>query len=545
MNDPQSTGPFKTQIATSAQDQESIEKSGLRTDSERDPAKRYSLGEVVAEGGMAEIIEGTDLIFQRPVAIKFLKSTHTGSDDFIRRFRAESVITGQLQHPSIVPVHDFGIWPTDGRPFLVMKLIKGNTLKELVDAKPFDTSDLIRSFESICEAIGFAHERGIIHRDLKPENVMVGKYGEVQVMDWGLAKHVDSAWEPTPAPTANLSTIFDPRQHVDNDRTDGKVLGSPSYLAPEMATGDSGQPRTDVFGLGGILCYILTGRPVFLHDKGADCWLQSKSRDLDEVLDRLRSGPDPEWRSLAQDCLAANPVDRPVDGMAVARMAREIRLKNADKAIALQIANAKAETESKHKTQAEEEIHFLLNLLDFDHPVPKSADGKLFWKIVQMADATIERGNVELAHRWFRKAQSIAQSAMTDPKNAQAQRDLSVSFNKLGDVTLQLGRTDEAMEFYRQDLDMSRRLADADPKNAEAQRDLQVSYYKFGTVEQKMESYRAAIDWYEKGLAVAAKFEKPEYLANEVRILKKLIGDCKANLPPPKGREAAPDRVDK
>ena len=185
----------------------------------------------------------------------------------------ESKITARLPHPGIPPVHALGTL-ADGSPFLAMKLIAGQTLAE--EMKTADRPRLLQAFTQVCQAVGFAHSRGVIHRDLKPANVMVGAFGEVQVMDWGLAKDLTSREvmdEPRASEAQTVPIVgTDANQMTDHrapgestdDRTHaGQVLGTPAYMAPEQARGEAADARADVFALGGILCAILTGQPPF------------------------------------------------------------------------------------------------------------------------------------------------------------------------------------------------------------------------------------------------------------------------------------------
>src|SRR5262249_24151610 len=161
----------------------------------------------VGRGGMGLVLRAHDATFNRTLAIKVLLIAPDEQPQLASRFLDEAQIMGQLQHPGIPPVHHLGTL-NDGRPFFTMKLIQGRTLSELLRESPHTAQDIARFvsvFGQICQTIGYAHSRGILHRDLKPENVMVGAFGEVQVMDWGLAKVLGKEAEPA---TGVLSTQY-------------------------------------------------------------------------------------------------------------------------------------------------------------------------------------------------------------------------------------------------------------------------------------------------------------------------------------------------
>ncbi len=162
-------------------------------------ADRYELGEEIAHGGMGVVYRATDTTFGREVAVKVLQEKYGLASEVGRRFADEARITGQLQHPAIPPVHGLGTL-ADGRPFLAMKLIRGRNLDELLAERPdpaHERGRFVAVFEKICEAVAYAHAHKVLHRDLKPANIMVGNYGEVQVMDWGLAKVLDAPDQPS------------------------------------------------------------------------------------------------------------------------------------------------------------------------------------------------------------------------------------------------------------------------------------------------------------------------------------------------------------
>ena len=150
----------------------------------------YELLDEIGRGGMGVVYRARDVALDRDVAVKLLSDRYPADSPAAQRFLGEARITGQLQHPGIPAVHELGTL-ADGRPFLAMKLIKGSTLEALLKHRPDPAADrgrLLAVFEAVCQAVGYAHAHGVIHRDLKPANVMVGAFGEVQVMDWGLAK---------------------------------------------------------------------------------------------------------------------------------------------------------------------------------------------------------------------------------------------------------------------------------------------------------------------------------------------------------------------
>ena len=233
----------------------------------------YELLEEVGSGGMGVVYRAREIALDRDVAVKFLQGRYSAHSPSARRFLDEARITGQLQHPAIPPIHHIGTLP-DGRPFLVMKLIKGDTLAQLLEddqdkpgCSPDNRARLVPVFAQVCQAVAYAHARKVIHRDLKPANVMVGAFGEVQVMDWGLAKVLTDQPE-APEPTAaddGLRTEIRTSREPDSATQAGSVLGTPAFMSPEQAGGEVSRvdERSDVFGLGAVLCAILTGQPPY------------------------------------------------------------------------------------------------------------------------------------------------------------------------------------------------------------------------------------------------------------------------------------------
>jgi serine/threonine protein kinase/Leucine-rich repeat (LRR) protein len=251
--------------------------------------QKYEMGEVVAKGGMGAIVRARDLNCRRQVAMKVMLEGNHG-DEAILRFIEEGQVTGQLEHPNIVPLHEIGCDASDNL-FFTMKFVKGRNLQEILDAicegdektvHEFPLGRLMVIFQKVCDAMAFAHARGIVHRDLKPDNIMVGDFGEVQVMDWGLAKILKKKGRkkrrtPKGAPAAAKQATQKREvaawilEEVESDRLDasdacrtiaGQIMGTPMYMAPEQAHGnvDAIDPRTDIYALGAILYTVLTLR---------------------------------------------------------------------------------------------------------------------------------------------------------------------------------------------------------------------------------------------------------------------------------------------
>ncbi len=278
------------------------------------------LGEI-ARGGMGAVLKGRDPDLGRDLAVKVLLESHRDKPDLIRRFVEEAQIGGQLQHPGIVPIYELGAF-ADGRPYFAMKLVKGRTLSSLLDEGTDPRRDLPRFlsiFEAVCQTIAYAHARGVIHRDLKPSNIMVGSFGEVHVMDWGLAKVLPQGGVADDASAgksrARDTVIATARSTSGIDQSQsGSVLDTPSYMAPEQARGeiDRLDERCDVFALGSILCELLTGGPAFTGRTSGEIQRKASRGELNEAGDRLNSsGADADLINLAKDCLAPELEDRP------------------------------------------------------------------------------------------------------------------------------------------------------------------------------------------------------------------------------------------
>jgi serine/threonine protein kinase len=227
---------------------------------------RYVLKRFHAKGGMGEIWLAEDPAIGRPVALKRMLGRRP---DQQRRFRVEAQVTGQLEHPGIVPVHELGT-TEEGLPFYAMKFVRGRTLQKVAqefhekaeDAKDREVEQfrLLQIFISLCQTVAYAHSRGVLHRDLKPENVMLGPYGETLLLDWGIAKVLGKS-EDAPA-SGESSHVHIEEGAVETGTRAGAIMGSPSYMAPEVAAGlnEEVDERSDVYLLGATLYEVLTGQ---------------------------------------------------------------------------------------------------------------------------------------------------------------------------------------------------------------------------------------------------------------------------------------------
>jgi serine/threonine protein kinase/formylglycine-generating enzyme required for sulfatase activity len=235
------------------------------------PREKYQLASTIGSGGMGMVLKAFDADLRRWVAMKVVRRDLVKNPEQLSRFVEEAQVCGQLEHPNIPPVHEIGAGP-DGQVYFTMKLVKGRTLREIARDLSLGRPDVRREFTPIRIAqilqqaamgVHYANARGVIHRDLKPDNIMVGDYGEVLVMDWGLAKVLG---EECQAQLHGEDPVITARTESGLHTRDGAVQGTPSYMSPEQACGelDVVDARTDVFGLGAVLYELLCYQPPFL-----------------------------------------------------------------------------------------------------------------------------------------------------------------------------------------------------------------------------------------------------------------------------------------
>jgi serine/threonine protein kinase len=276
--------------------------SGPPSASGRASLPGYKLGNLLGRGGMGDIILGHDDTIGRDVAIKQMRAEKP-TEDQVARFLREAKIQARLEHPSIVPVHSLGR-DDAGLPYFSMKRLTGTTLGELLASKsPPPRQRLLRMFADVCLAVEFAHSRNVVHRDLKPANIMVGDFGEVYVLDWGLAR-IDGE-------RSTGGMIGDDVSSIDGETKDGALLGTPGYMAPEQIEGAATvSTAADIYALGAILFEILAGEALHPKGKGA---LTSTLRGVDDgpAARRPFAGVPPELDELCITALKTRAWDRP------------------------------------------------------------------------------------------------------------------------------------------------------------------------------------------------------------------------------------------
>ncbi|MGL4553203.1 MAG: serine/threonine-protein kinase, partial [Gemmataceae bacterium] len=480
-----------------------------------------------AKGGLGEVSVALDEELRREVALKEIQPQFADYPEMRARFVREAEITGQLEHPGVVPIYGLGVGP-DGRPYYAMRFIAGESLEAAIRRhhQGGDGSGLralLTRFVAVCYAVGFAHSRGVIHRDLKPANVMLGEYGETLVVDWGLARHVSEKEEETRIgrPLA-LST--------EGGTVEGHAVGTPPYMPPEQARGrlDEVGPHSDVWALGAVLYAILTGRPPY---QGPTALIDAAACEPRPRMAKAPAGLEavcrkamakepaaryPKAKELAAEVerwLADEPVGAYRDPLSVraTRWARKHRTLVASLGVllvaglvALGVVLAAVRFE-QGKTQAalgEAKANLKLARRVVDEYFELAKDDPLFQgggmlpakkrllaqglpfyrdfqergggevevdaaaaeKAFRVGYITAQLGQHDEALRAFRRAEQIRQRlADAHPAVPDYQHNLARTLHNTGALLAGLGKRDEALEAYRRAEQIEQRLADAHP----------------------------------------------------------------------------------
>lgn len=501
----------------------------------------YEPREEVGHGGMGVVFRARDTALDRDVAIKLLLPQFATASPVAARFLGEARIAAQLQHPGIPPVHAVGTLP-DGRPFIAMKLIKGKTLKALLD-EGLDRGRFLTVFEHVAQAVAYAHQRRVIHRDLKPGNIMVGAFGEVQVMDWGLAKVLpppDETTDDRADPPEWGTFIVSPRGDSDGTE-DGSVQGTPAFMPPEQAGGELHRigPPADVFALGAVLCYGLIGRPAYTGRTAKEVYLKAVRAQTDEALTGLDAcGADPELVTLARRCLAADPGDRPTDAGKVVEALAGWRAAADERARLAEHARAERAVAEAARDRA---TRLYLTALD--------AFNRTVFEVQERLEA--RAGTNELQRELFAAARAgldrllrDAPDTARDPGAIPAARlgappegvaparaagrewTLGHELDEFGDQLLQLGLIDEARKAYAKSLALRQRATDAAPDHIEARRELLECYKRAAALELSAGDASSAREFGLRALETAAAHAGHPLFAGEVDVVRAILDLC-------------------
>ncbi|HEX5062904.1 MAG TPA: serine/threonine-protein kinase [Kofleriaceae bacterium] len=291
-----------TQAATESGEPATLGTAPVERVSVRD-IPTYELGEVIGRGGMGEVIAARDRTFGREVALKRMRAD-SPSPEHVERFLREARIQARLDHPAIAPVHELG-YDSDGLPYFTMKRVGGATLAALLEAKTEKPQRLLRALVDVCHAAELAHSRRIVHRDLKPSNIMLGDYGEVYVLDWGVARVMTGDRAQTSPSTDDVPSL-------DGVTKAGALLGTPGYMAPEQVRGEAVGPAADVYSLGSMLFEILAGEPLHPRNDAIASTMTNVSRSPSQRNPARAVAP--ELDTICAAALATDPNLRPSAG---------------------------------------------------------------------------------------------------------------------------------------------------------------------------------------------------------------------------------------
>jgi serine/threonine-protein kinase len=513
------------------------------------PCARYVLLRPHAEGGLGEVFVARDEELHRDVALKQIQARYAEDPVSRARFVLEAEVTGNLEHPGIVPVYGFGQYQ-DGRPYYAMRFVKGDSLKEAIHRfhrtshagpgpRSLEWRKLLTSFVAVCQAIHYAHSRGVLHRDLKPDNIMLGKFGEVLVIDWGLAKPLDRPGAD--AERSLTDQLLQPALGGGPQTEAGATLGTPAYMAPEQAEGrlEHLTSAADVYSLGATLYCLLTGRAPFRGDK-AEVLQQVRAGNLrpprevsahvpaalDAVcLKAMARKPEDRYssaRDLATDLehwLADEPVaahrepaatrltrwgrrHRPlVAGAAALLLTAVVAL--ASGLVLLGQVGARTEQQRRRAEENFAEAQRQRDLARANFQMARGAGDDYF---SQVSESTLLKSPLpglqplrkQLLESALKYYQEFVRQGGDDPD---LQAELAQAYFRVGSITEEIGPKADALSTYQRARDLYQALAQGNPHNASFRGELARTYRGIGRVEgstgrmaEAGASYQQAID---------------------------------------------------
>jgi serine/threonine-protein kinase len=499
-----------------------------------------------ARGGLGAVFVALDSELRREVALKQILDQHADDPASRQRFLIEAEITGGLEHPGVVPVYGLGTYP-DGRPYYAMRFVRGDSLKEAIERfhadealkadpghRSLELRKLLRRFLDVCNAIEYAHSRGVLHRDIKPANVILGRYGETLVVDWGLAKAIGKA-----DPTSGERTLLPSSTSGSAETLPGSALGTPAYMSPEQAIGDLDRlaRRSDVYSLGATLSCLLTGKPPFTGDDAGLILRQVQQgefpppRALDPSIDRAleavclkamalnRDDRYPTARCLAEDLerwMADEPVtaDRESALERLARWMRRHRTWTQAGAAALVIVaiiataaailinrswtEARAQRDLAQANFRRAEENFRLARQAVEDYLTRVSEDRLLKSQDRQDLRTLRKGLLEDALKYY---QRFIRQHSDDPEQ---RTDLANAYVRVGSITWEIGSQTDALRAYHDALALFRRLARERPDDPRIQDRLASTLNALGqaqrwtgAMDDALASHREARDRYE------------------------------------------------
>jgi tetratricopeptide (TPR) repeat protein len=517
----------------------------------------YELRDEIGRGGMGVVYRARDTALDRDVAVKLLSNRYPVNSPVAQRFLNEARITGQLQHPGIPAVHQVGAL-ADGRPFLAMKLIKGSTLEAILKqwADPAaEHGRLLAIFEAVCQAVGYAHAHRVIHRDLKPANVMVSAFGEVQVMDWGLAKVLGEVTHATGEARSTEETRawteVSPTPEAGSHTQTGSLVGTPAFIGPEQALGeiDKVNERSDVFGLGALLAVILTGKPPYVGETADSVRVQAARGKLEDCFARLdASSAEPELLALCKRCLAFEPAERPADAGAVATAVAGLRAAADERARRAELERVRVEGEQATALARSAErrkrrrlvigaaaalalaavgglaVQRQANIeLEAKNAAlaEQQAEVEARFETAQKAIATFHTGVSEdflLKNEQFKELRtkllkeaadfySDLEKLLAGKTDTKSRKLLAAGYFQLGELTAKIGDQKEALAVQRKALSLRRELAAAPSADVETRLDVTRSLAAVGNLLKGTDDKTGALTAYEEQRDLAATLE--------------------------------------
>lgn len=503
---------------------------------------RYQLTRVEGSGGLGQVWLARDPLLKREVALKE-NIPGKGNKDATRRLIKEAQITGTLEHPNIIPVYELGHRPDDGEPFYTMRFLKDDTLSRYISRFHkhrlkhgidwMALRKLLDSFTGVCNALAYAHDRGVIHRDMKPSNVMMGDFGEVIVLDWGLATFVGEQNDDVPVPAADQA---DPDEHLKT--MDGQILGTPAYMAPEQAMGERSRMSvaTDVYGLGGILFAILAsvapnsrGKDGSTHKGTAAMLLCIGSGEIPAPRDLESWVPKP-LNAICRKALALKPEDRYATAT---DLAEDVRRWMADEPISCYtepFSVTALRWLRRHRTWAQAisvsllliaivstVAGFWINSARRKEALARSAADQAYLAEKQARDAAETARNEALAHfqnardsvdksltgfssvlEYFPGAgpirEQLLQEAAADYERFAAEKsevpeiraEAGIAWYRLGDVRQTLKQTDESAAAYQQAIEAFESLTTQSPEEPDYAIQLAISCGRLSTLDDTL-----------------------------------------------------------